>query len=224
MIATAKSRELVRPTGPLGERGVLRQVELLLLRRSGAQPGVEETRGDRVHPNTQHAEVASHRQGHPCDAGLRRRVGDLSDLTFERGDRCRVDDDATFIVVVRLVRTHVRGAQAIGVERPDEIQIDDGAKVVERQRPGTAEGPPWTPAAGRVDREHRGHRARRPPRRSPLRCPRSRARRTDATTHRVRSRHRRPPTPPGRGSPPFRHHRRCVRRLHGRTRTRRRSG
>ena len=64
------------------------------------EPGGEQAGRDREHPDAQAAEVARHRQAHAGDRRLGRRVGDLPDLSLERRDRRRVDDDAALLGLV----------------------------------------------------------------------------------------------------------------------------
>ena len=62
---------------------------LHLLGDAARETGLEQARRDRHHAHAEAAEIAGHREGHAGDAGLGRRVGDLSDLPLEGGDRRR---------------------------------------------------------------------------------------------------------------------------------------
>ena len=78
--------------------------------------------------------VAGHRQRHPGDTGLGGRVGDLTDLSLEGGDRCGVDDHATLSVLVGFVPGHRRRLETVEIERRHEIEVDHRAELIEAVR------------------------------------------------------------------------------------------
>ena len=122
-------------------------------RGSAASSGVSNRPGAIVHDaDLLAAEVARGGQRHPDDSALGGGVGDLADLPVVRGDRRRVDADAT-IAVERLVREHRGRRDAQHVEGPDEVDVDDDLERLERVGAvlgGRALGPA---DAGAVDRD-----------------------------------------------------------------------
>ena len=79
---------------------------------SGAAPSsaCRNARCDRHHADPELREVARGRQRHPHHAALRRRIGDLTDLTVERRDRRGVDDHAALAVLEGVVWRASRSA------------------------------------------------------------------------------------------------------------------
>ena len=134
-IAIAMIANSCRLAHPARERGVFGQLQVRL--RPGMPAG--ETGCEQAlvrsssRANAERAQSRALSSASSCrDAAFRRGVGHLSDLTFECGDRCGVDHHAALAFRIRLVLAHVFRADAIDVERRDQIQIDDAAEVVGR--------------------------------------------------------------------------------------------
>ena len=157
--------------------------------------GAEQARRDRHRPNPEAAEITRHREHHSGDARLRRRVRDLTDLTFERGDRRGVDDHAA-LAVFGLVPRHVHRLEPVEVERRDQVELDHAPELGQRVRTVLAERARGDAPARGVHRDVDRRRARRPRRPVRARRPPRRSRRTDGTSCRSRSRPR--PRLPGR--------------------------
>src|SRR5215213_3678704 len=123
---------LGRTPHPLREGRVAHQGTGHLVGDRGGRAGREEAGRDGQHPDAQGAEVAGHGERHPGDGSLGRGVGDLTDLALEGGDRRGVDDDAA-LVVLRLVRRHVRCGEPGDVERRHGVEVEhlaEGLQVV----------------------------------------------------------------------------------------------
>ena len=56
---------------------------------------------------------------------FRRRVGGLTDLPFERSDRCRADNYTAFSVLSRLVLVHYCGSLLGHIKGADQVDLDD---------------------------------------------------------------------------------------------------
>ena len=138
-MATASLRVLLGPAHALGERGVLGQHLGELVGDSLGDAGAEQTRRDGEDPDAEAAQVSGHRQRHSGDAGLRRRVGHLADLSLEGGDGRRVDDDAT-LAVLGLIGRHVEGLEPVQVEGADEVELNGAPEVIDRMRAFLGQG------------------------------------------------------------------------------------
>src|SRR4030095_524639 len=87
-------RVLLGPAEARGERHLLAERVLDLLRQRRHHRRLEHAGCDRHHADAVAGEVARHRQSHPDDAALGSGVGHLADLAVERSHRRRHDDDA----------------------------------------------------------------------------------------------------------------------------------
>ena len=105
-----------------------------LLGQRRQQRRVEQAGGDRVDADPVLREVAGGGEGHPDDAALGGRVGDLADLAVEGGDRGGVDAHAALAVLERLVGDHCRGGEAQHVEGADQVDRDDRLERHQRVR------------------------------------------------------------------------------------------
>ena len=79
-------------------------------------------------------EFPGDRQGHPDDAAFRCRVGGLTDLSVEGGNRGRVDDDAALAFAVRFLVLDDRGGKTDHVEGADEVDADRAGEIFEAMR------------------------------------------------------------------------------------------
>ena len=137
-----KLRVLLRLAQPLRERGIFGQHIGELVGDAFGQTGGEQARRDGQDPDPEAAQIASHRQAHTGDRGLGRRVGDLSDLAFEGGDRSGVDDDAALfgLIVHRIVLAHLPSGEPADIEGADQVEVDALAEGVQAVRAFLADG------------------------------------------------------------------------------------
>jgi hypothetical protein len=98
-------------------------------------------------------EVACHGEGHSRDARFGCAVRDLTDLPLEGGDGGRHQYRAPLAVLVGLVPAHAFGLEPCDVEARDQVEVDHGAKFVERMRPLLRERALRDTAAGSIDAE-----------------------------------------------------------------------
>ena len=90
-----------------------------------------------------------HGQGHSGNSRLGGGVGNLSNLSFERGDGRSVDDDPA-LAVVRFVRRHVVGFKPVQIEGADQVHFHRAAEFVHGVWAIFGQGAPGDAAAGRI--------------------------------------------------------------------------
>src|SRR5262249_16478411 len=90
---------------------------------------------DRVDPHADGGEVARGGNGHPDDPAFGRRVGDLSGLALDPGDRRGVDDYSALAVGVDWLSLRDGGrADPHQVKGADQVDVDDLAVPPEVMR------------------------------------------------------------------------------------------
>ncbi len=134
----------------LRKRRIPGQCERKLVGYARREPRIEEARRDGIRPNAHAAEISGHDERHAGNAGFRRGVGNLADLSFKCCNGRGVDDAAALAVLVGLVARHLRRYEAGDVEGRNQVQIDDSLKLLERMGPFPGQSSFRQPAAGRV--------------------------------------------------------------------------
>eukprot|EP00327_Prymnesium_parvum_P044866 CAMPEP_0205861160 /NCGR_PEP_ID=MMETSP1083-20121108/5614_1 /ASSEMBLY_ACC=CAM_ASM_000430 /TAXON_ID=97485 /ORGANISM="Prymnesium parvum, Strain Texoma1" /LENGTH=118 /DNA_ID=CAMNT_0053222831 /DNA_START=230 /DNA_END=583 /DNA_ORIENTATION=+ len=88
----AERGELCRFAKARRERDTRSKALSQLVRSGGHHRSFKDSRRNRAHAYAERRQVARHREAHPHDGALGRRVRDLPRLPVERGDRRGVDD------------------------------------------------------------------------------------------------------------------------------------
>src|SRR6185437_214136 len=150
-------RELGRRAHALGEHHRSDQLglELIACRPGTVDRRVDDAWTDGVDPYPDRAEVPRGGDGHPDNAALGRRVGDLTGLTLDPGDRSGVDNHSALTIGVgRLGLSHRGRGNAHDVKRADQIDVDDltvDAQIVRRPIPADGASRPADASAAHRD-------------------------------------------------------------------------
>ena len=122
MMCQRQAGVLLGPAEPRRVRAPSRRARRAPCPAAGSRIGVSNDARARSCPTriSSAGQVAGRDQGHPDDAGLRRRIGDLADLALVRRDRGGQDADAA-LVVDRLVAGHPRRGHRSMLKVPNRL-------------------------------------------------------------------------------------------------------
>src|ERR1700733_1682797 len=131
-------REIGRSAEALGKDMQVDQTLPPLLVHAGEHRRVHDAWSDRHHPDAPQGKVARQRQGEGGDATLRARVGGLTNLALEGGDRGDVHDEAALTVLPGLIGRHMAGGVPDDIEAANQVDLDGPPEHVERKQVAAA--------------------------------------------------------------------------------------